>query len=594
MIARRALAVLVGVGLLALIVAAAVASPGVDVVVNDPSLDDAFQNETTLAVRGSTICAGYNDAGPGGFSGLSRSPDLGATWIDQGGIPQSGDPVLAVHEATGTFYYAQLAFLSPGVRTIGVARSTDGCQTFPAIADASPLSANADDLQDKPWIAVDNTGGARDGDIYVCWTDITDPAILPPPADVRVSRSTDGGLTFTDEQVVSLPADAIPVGCYVDVGPGGEVYVTWANGDFGAGDFTVRIRRSLDGGLAWGGAVQVNSAPVRYPGIDRIVVCDPFRPTLNGDIRMTHQTWMAVDTTGGPFDGRIYVVWQHDPPGAVDNSDVYFSSSADGGLTWSPQLQVAGGTITDQFEPFVEVAGDGAVSIAWYDRRNDPANNYNIDVYTTFSTNGGLTLHPLTRLTDVSFPPITYGCYMGEYIAVAGDASNFYYAWGDNRNSDPDVYFDSVAVPQLKDPNGDPDNDTLPNVSDPDDDNDGCTDGQEHGPDPNLGGLRDANHFWDFFDTPDAANVRNKTIDLFIDIFAVAGRFGADDAGGTAVINRNTDPLSAPPASPAYHPAFDRGGVIGANPWNVAKADGSVDLFNDIFGVANQFGHDCV
>ena len=52
-----------------------------DVVVNNPG-DDAPENttqsETTLAVLGDTLIAGYNNSGPGGFSGLSRSTDLGA------------------------------------------------------------------------------------------------------------------------------------------------------------------------------------------------------------------------------------------------------------------------------------------------------------------------------------------------------------------------------------------------------------------------------------------------------------------------------------------------------------------------------------
>lgn len=126
-----------------------------------------------------------------------------------------------------------------------------------------------------------------------------------------------------------------------------------------------------------------------------------------------------------------------------------------------------------------------------------------------------------------------------------------------------------------------------------DKDGDGCTNGQEVTANAEQGGLRDPLNFWDFFDTPDESNVRNKSVDLFMDIFRVAGRFGADDAGGTAPINRNTNPLSAAPPSPAYHPAFDRGAQNGANAWNVAAADGSIDLFNDIFSIAAQFGHDC-
>ncbi len=436
---------------------------GGDVIVNDPTDDtpeNTTQSETTLAVLGNTIVAGYNNSGPGGFSGLSRSTDLGATWTDLGGIGQSGDPVLAVHEASGTFYYAELASFagigaSPG---IGVAISADDGQTFPTLVNAAPVASTLTGSQDKPWIAVDNTGGPRDGDIYVCWT-----RFFLGTSELRFSRSIDGGATYQNEQVVA-PGGA-PFGCSIEVGPNGDVYVSWAQ----RSTDDILFRRSTDGGIMFGPTVTVNSLPTRAPGTDRVVNClDFFRTTLNGNIRMLHQTWMAVDTTGGPFDGTIYLVWAHDPGGNVDNSDVHFSFSTDGGAMWSPEIQLGGGGgATDQFEPFVEVGGAGAVSVAWYDRRNDAANNLNVDVYKAFSRDGGLNFDPIIRVTDVTFgvPPIlpnfdpnVRSCYMGEYIAIAADRLNFYYSWGDNRNilvtpnfpggrPDPDVFFDTQPAP---------------------------------------------------------------------------------------------------------------------------------------------------
>ena len=147
---------------------------GADVQVNTSATgttERTTQSETTLAVRGNTICAGYNNSGTGGFSGLARSTDLGSTWTDLGGIGQSGDPVIAVNQGTGTFYYAEIATIG-GRPAIGVARSTDDCQTFGAPVNASPAASaiGTTTLNDKPWIAVDNTGGAGDGNIYVCWT----------------------------------------------------------------------------------------------------------------------------------------------------------------------------------------------------------------------------------------------------------------------------------------------------------------------------------------------------------------------------------------------------------------------------------------
>ncbi|MEX2160163.1 MAG: flexitail domain-containing putative surface protein, partial [Dehalococcoidia bacterium] len=158
-----------------------------------------------------------------------------------------------------------------------------------------------------------------------------------------------------------------------------------------------------------------------------------------------------------------------------------------------------------------------------------------------------------------------------------------------------------TATPTVT-PSPDADGDTIPdnmealygtNPNDPDTDEDGCADGEEIGPNESLGGRRDPTSFWDLFDVPENGP-RDKVVDLFNDIFGVAGRFGADDQNGTAIINRNTDPLSAPPPAPAYHPAFDRSAPApGGDPWDSGAADGLIDLFNDIFGVAGQFGHDC-
>ncbi len=118
-----------------------------------------------------------------------------------------------------------------------------------------------------------------------------------------------------------------------------------------------------------------------------------------------------------------------------------------------------------------------------------------------------------------------------------------------------------------------------------DSDGDGCTNQAELGLDPAQGGQRNPNNFWDFFDTPNRGNTRDRTINLS-DLFGVASRFAA-------VGDPSGDPLAGPvPASPAYHTGFDRGGRVGASIWNQAPADGSINV-GDIFAVIQQFGHSC-
>jgi len=124
---------------------------------------------------------------------------------------------------------------------------------------------------------------------------------------------------------------------------------------------------------------------------------------------------------------------------------------------------------------------------------------------------------------------------------------------------------------------------------------DGCSTWEELGASQTYGGLRDPFNFWDFFDVPTGAwpNLqRDKAVQIG-DISAVVARFGANDANKTAPINRNSDPLSPPPAS-GYHPAYDRGGVsLGPNIWNVDAPDGSITI-GDITKTQAQFGHTCV
>jgi uncharacterized protein YkwD len=124
----------------------------------------------------------------------------------------------------------------------------------------------------------------------------------------------------------------------------------------------------------------------------------------------------------------------------------------------------------------------------------------------------------------------------------------------------------------------------------PDTDGDGCGDGVEAGDNPGLGGGRDPANPWDFFDTPNGNNQRDSQI-TGEDLFRVLARFGATDNGGTASINRNSDPLSPPPPA-GYHPAFDRGQVLGPQAWNRGPADGAIAA-GDVFAIISQFGHTC-
>jgi hypothetical protein len=128
--------------------------------------------------------------------------------------------------------------------------------------------------------------------------------------------------------------------------------------------------------------------------------------------------------------------------------------------------------------------------------------------------------------------------------------------------------------------------DTIPGHIDPDDDNDGCTDARELGSIPILGGLRNPNSFWDFFDVPDMSNQRDRAITVG-DIARVVTRFGSSGTATSAA-----DALAAPAPPPAYHAGSDRT-LKGPEPWNTTRPNGGVTI-EDIALLVAQFGHSCV
>lgn len=442
-------------------------SPPKNIRVNDPSTDrfpNITQLEPSLAVFGSNVVVGWNDSGHSqgkrnglGFAlGYGFSSDGGATFTDAGALDGGGingsnwgaDATLAVDRA-GNFYFGRFAFISSSPNTgttagVTVHKSTDGGATFRQTLPPFRSSGGSD----KPFLTVDNTGGPRDGTIYVTWTntggDLT----------IMLSRSTDGGATFSSPIAVS-PTTGLHQYAMPAIGPNGEVFVTWYELDTDR----IFLRKSVDGGATFGPTALV----IAVDQIGSASICSKTsRSGLKGDIRASNIPIIAVDTTSGPSRGNVYIVIASAPVvGGRDMADVYLLRSTDGGATWdSPRRLNDDATTNDQWLPFVTVAPSGVVGTMWYDRRLD-SNNLLIDVFMSVSADGGSSFGPNFRITDVSFPvpqlnpnfdPLAASdCYMGSYNFMVADANSFYLAWTDNRLiasgvPDPNIFFAKVLI----------------------------------------------------------------------------------------------------------------------------------------------------
>jgi hypothetical protein len=397
-----------------------------NVPVNDPAEDgnnasDYHSETTVLAAGNNTIISAFNDStfeftGNGFLTGVGVSSDGGQSFVDQGRLPSTpagdaGDPVLARDAVTGRIYLGTLAFHD--VTQLYVFHSDDNGNTFSQPVNGAPGVGYAD----KEWIAVDNTGGPGQSNVYLIVRD------FGGGNGIYMFRSTDQGATFGNRSLIASGSSFNVQGAWVTVGPDGTVYAFWYAAST---PNSIMMRKSTDLGLTFGAPVLV--ANLRTNG-------------TNGDLGMHFRTNAFPQAVVNPVNNDIYVTFDDKGTGS-DRADVFFTESTDGGATWSTPTKINDDTTTnDQWNPALAVTPNGAdVGVFWYDRRNDP-NNQLIDRFGAIGNVSGhtVTFAPNMQITDQSFPE-EFGHvggivsnYMGDYDQAVATNNFFYLTWEDNR-----------------------------------------------------------------------------------------------------------------------------------------------------------------
>jgi hypothetical protein len=433
-------------------------------------VQDAFQgsNEPHIAVNPTNpmnMVGGSNDySSPksDAWTGYYWTFDGGKTWernlipgYPSGpvsaltGFEASGDPVIAAGP-DGEFYFAGIAFkrTTPSAgraSSIFVAKSTDGGRTFGQVRMVAQ-SLTAATFHDKEWIAVDQSDGPGRGNVYCAWA-----MFQAYGSQMVFSRSTDGGQTWSKPPRIlsDLPGLEFQLqGAQVVVDNAGVIHITWI--DFQDGQH--RYVRSTDQGQSFSDPVDIGSVtPIEYE-------------LPNGGYRTPTLPAMAVDNTGGPYDGSLYLTWNDMRNG---DADVMMQASHDGGDTWSDQVRVnddAEDSGADQFFPSITVGGSGTVCLSFYDRRDDPDNTL-LMVYHAQSIDGGETFLPNIPITDVQFDGNAAGGrrkggvfsgtpFMGDYTGSGASDGFVISIWCDTRNGTPetpnsDIYVARVAYAEV-------------------------------------------------------------------------------------------------------------------------------------------------
>jgi len=154
---------------------------------------------------------------------------------------------------------------------------------------------------------------------------------------------------------------------------------------------------------------------------------------------------MAVDRSGGPRNGWIYLFWTNiGVPGVnAGDADVYVARSRDGGLVWDAPVRVNDDATTNaQWQVWgTSDQANGDLYAVFLDRREDPADVL-ARTWVARSTDGGESWvqQPVGDVPFIPRPIPNNHIYMGDYIGIAAQAGRVVPLWSDWRENPLTAY----------------------------------------------------------------------------------------------------------------------------------------------------------
>lgn len=265
---------------------------------------------------------------------------------------------------------------------------------------------------DKDQLFVDAATGA----IYIGYSERWQ---VSEEARAMFTKSTDGGRTFTPPIAIDPPfphyigSRKHQMGTWPFLTSDGRLHVTYADATIG----TLYIVDSEDLGATFSAPREVSTHPGQFLAS------------------------VALDTTGGPGDGTVYIA---EADGRNGDGDVFLVVSRDGGSTWEDRLRVNQdpvGNGREQRMPEAVVEPDGAVSIVYMAQVSGPDD---WQAFVARSVDGGRSVTEY-RVSSASSDPACFNnqpsflTHLGDYLGISYDRDGVVALWQDGRRCTPEV-----------------------------------------------------------------------------------------------------------------------------------------------------------
>ena len=318
-----------------------------------------------LYVDGNDVYAAWSDNTPGGIDDIffTKSNDGGKIFDTPINLSQnngsSAFPRIVVSESN---VYIVWYDYSPGQSDIFFAKSTDGGESFEVtnISDTPMPSYN-------PWV------GAFSNYVFVVFNDGGRSAVLElPDGQTRI----------------------------VDVDTGDEELVILLSKDYGE-TFEFKNLSNSPQKLSWNARIKAIEPYVFVTWNEKITnqsdiffsKSSDYGNSFSKPINLSNSTRKTVDSAIGVFENNIYITWNEI---AKRSSNIFFAKSTDKGDTFSKPLNLSNSSGTPILNRDGSLAvSDGKIFLVWYGESEK--DNY---IFFTKSADGGLTFSTPINLSQ--------------------------------------------------------------------------------------------------------------------------------------------------------------------------------------------------
>ncbi len=358
--------------------------------------------------------------------------DKGETWSAISFMPHdtllnnSADVSIAFHNS-GIAYLSYVDYrISPdSAGGVFLSKSIDGGLIWSTPNKVFDKNDSPDIPLDRPWIAVDNSGGINDGTVFI--TSMS-AYFYEGQHHIYLRTSADGGDTWSnikqvDDSLFSVGPMKVSYAT-ISVGGDGKAYIAYMS------YVSLFIKKFYI-------ATTMNTG-------------NTFQRYDLGNVFPAFLKLPAYTISADPVNnGYVFLSWCDTRYGDLD---VLLSKSTDGGQTWSTPIRINDDAVNNgivQDQVWSNFSPSGKLAIAWRDRRlNSIGSNVPFDIYLAVSTDAGNTFFPNYRVSTVSSPYFAVSC-CNSFIGVAITDNIIVTDWGDYRNSNWDIYFNKTDLTTL-------------------------------------------------------------------------------------------------------------------------------------------------